>query len=193
LTPAAPWRELSAEPGDWALLDPATLRSMLSDMHLIRAFEEKVVELAAEGLMHGPAHTSIGQEGAAVASMVPLRSSDRINGSHRGHHQFLAKALRHVGSTDLLGGRTADAATSALVSRAMAEIMGLAPGFCGGRGGSMHLRWQEAGALGTNAIVGGGCRLQPGQHGRTSWRGPPMSPSAISATEPSTSARCWRR
>src|SRR3546814_12642023 len=29
------------------------------------------------------------------------------------------------------------------------------PGFCGGRGGSMHMRWDEAGVLGTNAIVGG--------------------------------------
>ena len=34
--------------------------------------------------------------------------------------------------------------------------MGLAEGYCKGRGGSMHLRWAEAGALGTNAIVGGG-------------------------------------
>jgi 2-oxoisovalerate dehydrogenase E1 component len=43
-----------------------------------------------------------------------------------------------------------------VIYRGMAEILGLAPGFCRGRGGSMHLRWREAGALGTNAIVGGG-------------------------------------
>ena len=32
-----------------------------------------------------------------------------------------------------------------VVRRTMAEIMGLAPGYCGGRGGSMHLRYAEAG------------------------------------------------
>ena len=37
----------------------------------------------------------------------------------------------------------------------MSEICGLADGYCGGRGGSMHLQWIEAGAMGTNAIVGG--------------------------------------
>src|SRR5206468_2386953 len=40
--------------------------------------------------------------------------------------------------------------------RTLAEICGLARGWSHGRGGSMHLRWKEAGAMGTNAIVGGG-------------------------------------
>ena len=40
--------------------------------------------------------------------------------------------------------------------------MGLSSGFCQGRGGSMHLRWREAGVLGTNAIVGGGVPLAAG-------------------------------
>src|SRR5262249_56359698 len=43
-----------------------------------------------------------------------------------------------------------------------AEILGLARGYCGGRGGSMHLQWLEAGALGTNAIVGGGVPMAAG-------------------------------
>ena len=38
----------------------------------------------------------------------------------------------------------------------MAEICGLERGYCHGRGGSMHLQWNDAGAMGTNAIVGGG-------------------------------------
>src|SRR6185437_4383993 len=41
-------------------------------------------------------------------------------------------------------------------------ILGLAQGYCGGRGGSMHLQWFEAGALGTNAIVGGGVPMALG-------------------------------
>src|SRR5690606_28077965 len=44
----------------------------------------------------------------------------------------------------------------------LAEILGLAQGFCKGRGGSMHLRWQESGNLGTNAIVGGGVPMAAG-------------------------------
>ena len=49
-----------------------------------------------------------------------------------------------------------------VVQRTMAEILGLAQGYCGGRGGSMHLQWLDAGALGTNAIVGGGAPLAAG-------------------------------
>ncbi|HEX4226289.1 MAG TPA: thiamine pyrophosphate-dependent enzyme, partial [Pseudonocardiaceae bacterium] len=43
-----------------------------------------------------------------------------------------------------------------VLRRTLAEICGLAEGFSSGRGGSMHLQWREAGAMGTNAIVGGG-------------------------------------
>jgi 2-oxoisovalerate dehydrogenase E1 component len=43
-----------------------------------------------------------------------------------------------------------------VLRRTLAEICGLAEGFGHGRGGSMHLKWREAGAMGTNAIVGGG-------------------------------------
>ncbi|HEU0256349.1 MAG TPA: thiamine pyrophosphate-dependent enzyme, partial [Microbacteriaceae bacterium] len=51
---------------------------------------------------------------------------------------------------------------AALLQRTLAEILGLKPGFSSGRGGSMHLRWHEAGALGTNAIVGGGVPFAAG-------------------------------
>jgi 2-oxoisovalerate dehydrogenase E1 component len=40
--------------------------------------------------------------------------------------------------------------------RSLAEVCGLERGFSHGRGGSMHLQWKQAGAIGTNAIVGGG-------------------------------------
>ena len=46
--------------------------------------------------------------------------------------------------------------------RTLAEICGLDRGFSHGRGGSMHLQWKEAGAVGTNAIVGGGVPLAAG-------------------------------
>ena len=47
LTPAAFWREISATAEDRAALDPATGLTMLTQMHLNRAFVEKVLELAA--------------------------------------------------------------------------------------------------------------------------------------------------
>jgi 2-oxoisovalerate dehydrogenase E1 component len=47
------------------------------------------------------------------------------------------------------------AGAGALVQGAMAEIMGLRTGFCGGRGGSMHMRHAESGVVGSSAIIGG--------------------------------------
>ena len=162
LQPASEWNKLTTTAADWKAADPALLATMLGQLHLIRAFEETVLELAGEGLVHGPAHSSIGQEGGAVGSIVSLRSADAVNGSHRGHHQFLAKALTHVtkGSLDLDALVTPEVAE--VLQRTLAEILGLAQGYCAGRGGSMHLQWFEAGALGTNAIVGGGVPMAAG-------------------------------
>jgi 2-oxoisovalerate dehydrogenase E1 component len=162
LTASADWTALSSTPADWKAADPALLATMLGQLQLIRAFEETVLELAGEGLVHGPAHSSIGQEGGAVGSIVGLRSTDAVNGSHRGHHQFLAKALTHVGKGSLDLSALVSPAVAEVLRRTLAEILGLAPGYCGGRGGSMHLQWLEAGALGTNAIVGGGVPMAAG-------------------------------
>ena len=74
LEAAAPWVRLESTPEDWRAADPALLAAMLGELHLIRAFEETVLELAGEGLVHGPAHSSIGQEGGAVGSIIGLRS-----------------------------------------------------------------------------------------------------------------------
>jgi 2-oxoisovalerate dehydrogenase E1 component len=150
LAAAAPWTALNTTAADWDAVDADVLRRLLGQAIWIRSFEEYVLELAGEGLVHGPAHSSIGQEGGAVGSILPLRSDDFVNGSHRGHHQFLAKAFGHVADTTL----TDDVRT--VLRRTLAEICGLAEGYCRGRGGSMHLQWKEAGAMGTNAIVGGG-------------------------------------
>ena len=163
LKPEAPWQEIRSTDKDWEKIDAGVLSRMHYHLHLVRAFEEMVLELDGEGLVHGPAHSSIGQDGGAVAVMSLLETRDQITGSHRGHHQFLAKALRHVDTgeenpvKDPLPQYVRD-----LLRKTLAEIMGLSEGFCKGRGGSMHLRWAEAGALGTNAIVGGGVPLANG-------------------------------
>jgi 2-oxoisovalerate dehydrogenase E1 component len=154
LDAASPWVALTATVEDWDAAPVDLLRTMLGQLVLVRAFEEYVLELAAAGLIHGPAHSSIGQEGGAVGSVLALDRGDMVNGSHRGHHQFLAKALAHVapkGLTEDLPDEVRE-----VLLRTLAEICGLDRGYGHGRGGSMHLRWREAGAMGTNAIVGGG-------------------------------------
>ena len=189
LAPAAEWSELSTTAADWKAADPALLATMLGQLHLIRAFEETVLELAGEGLVHGPAHSSIGQEGGAVGSIAGLRSSDAVNGSHRGHHQFLAKALTHVTKGALSLDALVTPEVAEVLQRTLAEILGLAQGYCGGRGGSMHLQWFEAGALGTNAIVGGGVPMALGnawaqQHSSCPPGGRPPVPPGIGPADP---------
>jgi 2-oxoisovalerate dehydrogenase E1 component len=163
LTPSAPWQEVHSTAKDWDALGPKSLLRMLYHLHVIRGFEEALLELDGQGLIHGPTHSSIGQEGGAVGVMAELNSADQITGSHRGHHQFLAKGLRHIDSDDFDPRKAPlPAQVSQFLYRTMAEILGLADGFCKGRGGSMHLRWKEAGARGPNAIVGGGVPIANG-------------------------------
>ena len=162
LIPLAQWTEMTSTTEDWDNADPGLLATMLGQLHLIRAFEEAVLQLAGESLVHGPAHSSVGQEGGAVGSLVGARPTDAVNGSHRGHHQFLAKALSYVAPNGLQLDALVSGDIQTLLQRTLAEILGLAQGFCKGRGGSMHLQWHEAGCLGTNAIVGGGVPLAAG-------------------------------
>jgi 2-oxoisovalerate dehydrogenase E1 component len=156
LSPMAPWFRLESDASDWAEERPADLVHWYGQMLLIRRFEEKLLELEKAGLIHGPAHASIGQEAGAVGAMSVLGAADRINGTHRAHHQVLMKLVTAVTPPgfDVLN----DAFTPAMddaIHRFMAEIMGLTPGYCGGRGGSMHMRQAAAGIMGTSAIVGG--------------------------------------
>ena len=128
LSPASPWVELQTTQKDWDAAEPALLKTMLTQMHLVRAFEETVLVLAGQKLINGPAHSSIGQEGGAVGSIVGLNAADQINGSHRGHHQFLAKAFGFVSP----GGFNPTAEFSdevrTVLQRGLAEICGLAEG-----------------------------------------------------------------
>ncbi|MEG3663290.1 alpha-ketoacid dehydrogenase subunit alpha/beta [Celeribacter halophilus] len=162
LTPKTTWRAIKASKVDRAALEPNVGRTMLSQLHLIRAFEEKVLDLSGQGLVHGPAHSAVGQEGGAVGSAMAMRGSDQINGSHRAHHQFLAKALSYVSPEGINPEESFGETLRYLSKRTLAEILGLSEGFCKGRGGSMHLRWADSGNLGTNAIVGGGVPMAAG-------------------------------
>ena len=162
LHPEASWSQISPIDADWDAADPVMLGAMFSQMVLIRTFEECVLQLAGEGLIHGPAHSSIGQEGGAVGSALALIAGDTVNGSHRGHHQFLAKVLAHLVPEGIDPSGELEQPIREVLLKTLAEICGLDRGFSHGRGGSMHLQWEEAGAIGTNAIVGGGVPLAAG-------------------------------
>ncbi|MGB3682805.1 MAG: thiamine pyrophosphate-dependent dehydrogenase E1 component subunit alpha [Rubrobacteraceae bacterium] len=110
-------------------------RKLLETMLLIRAFDEKVDELYAEGALHGTAHFYVGQEAVATGVISALEEGDVITGTHRGHGHAVAFGL------DL--------------ERMAAELLGRASGYCHGKGGSMHIADVEAGMLGANGIVGG--------------------------------------
>lgn len=160
---SAPWVEVTATSEDWDAIGKEKLLRMHYHLHVIRGFEEALLDLEKQGLAHGPVHSSIGQEAGAVGSIALLGTADQITGAHRGHHQFIAKGMRHI-DDDAYDPRLFPLPdpTVNFLYRTLAEILGLADGFCRGRGGSMHLRWAEAGAMGTNAIVGGGVPIANG-------------------------------
>src|SRR3546814_14134776 len=92
LAPASDWVQLSTTDADWAQADPALLGALLAHMHIIRGFEECVLELAGEVLVHGTAHSSIVQVGGSTGSIVGLTQADPINGSPRVPHPFLPRS-----------------------------------------------------------------------------------------------------
>jgi len=157
------WRRIKSTDEDIRSLDRKCALRILSLGLLIRDFEEQLLALKSAGCVWGPVHSSIGQEALAAAAIAALKPGDSISGSHRAHHQFIAKTFLHaVGDAWDPLSREVPPAGAEVVRRTLAEIMGLRTGWCGGRGGSMHLRSREAGVLGTNAIVAGGIPLSTG-------------------------------
>ncbi len=114
----------------------------LEMMILIREFELLLPLLADQGLIRGATHPSVGMEAIPAGVMPHLLPQDKVTSSHRGHAHCIA--------------RGAD------LGRMLAEIMGRQDGYCGGKGGSMHLGMAELGVLGTNGIVGAGVPLATG-------------------------------
>jgi acetoin:2,6-dichlorophenolindophenol oxidoreductase subunit alpha len=114
---------------------PKELVDLLRRMWLIRAFEEKASALYAERQIMGLLHLGIGQEAVAVGVCARLRADDYVYGGHRSHGHAIAKG--------------------ADINRLMAEIAGRATGYCGGKGGSMHIVAKEIGFITATGVVGG--------------------------------------
>ena len=124
------------------LQSPESARYALLTMSRIRKFEEAVEDLFGRGMMHGTMHLSIGQEASATGVCMALNIEDQITSTHRGHGHCIAKGA------DLI--------------RMIAELLGKENGYCGGRGGSMHIADVNTGNLGANGIVGGGIPIAVG-------------------------------
>ena len=158
-------RRLQTTDADWREVGTDDLLRMLALLHLVRAFESTLRELKDAELVHGPVHLSIGQEAVAAGATVCLRKTDLVASTHRAHGHFLSKLFLYHTPADPGYCPLLDPVTPAMqeaVNRTLAEIMGLRDGWCGGRGGSMHLYDAESGNLGSNAIVGGGIPIATG-------------------------------
>ena len=105
-------------------------------MVTIRAFEERVAKLFADGRIPGFVHLYAGEEAVAVGVCAHLDERDSITSTHRGHGHCIAKGVAR--------------------GEMMAELFGRVDGSCKGKGGSMHIADVSRGMLGANGIVGGG-------------------------------------
>ncbi len=117
-------------------IPPEKLAWMLQKMCETRHFEEKAEELYTRGLVHGTMHLSIGMEAASTGAIAALQPDDLIIHHHRGHGHTIAKG--------------------ADLTLMMAEFLGKEPGYCHGRGGSMHIADIPGGNLGATGVVGSG-------------------------------------
>jgi TPP-dependent pyruvate/acetoin dehydrogenase alpha subunit len=125
-----------------AKLGRHTSVSIFQRMVKMRHFEETVIRLHGEGRFHGHYHVYIGQEATGSAILEALDDTDLICTTHRNHGHIIGRGSEP--------------------GRALAEILGRATGFNGGRGGTLHLSDPSRSFLSTSAIVGGCAGLATG-------------------------------
>ncbi|MET0852352.1 MAG: pyruvate dehydrogenase (acetyl-transferring) E1 component subunit alpha [Candidatus Rokuibacteriota bacterium] len=132
-------------------IDSDLARKLLSQMALIRRFEEKAAEMYALGKIGGFLHLYIGQEAVAVGATSHVRLDDYAVSSYREHGHCLAKGSdpRNI----------------------MAELFGRRDGLSKGKGGSMHLFDKSVNFLGGHAIVGAHLPLATGAGFAIKYRG----------------------
>ena len=118
------------------------LEQLYRTLYTIRVFETQCIKLYRQGLIIGYFHPYLGEEAIATGVCAALREDDYIVSTHRGHGHCIAK-----------GGE---------LKKMVAEILGREAGYCGGRGGSMHIADVTKGNIGANGIVGGGIPIGVG-------------------------------
>lgn len=122
-------------------------------MLLIREFELRAINERRAGLIPGFIHPCVGQEATAVGACTALRTDDVMTSTHRGHGHLIAK-----------GGEP---------KYMMAELAARSTGYCGGKGGSLHMTDFSLGILGANGIVAGGIPMATGAALAFQMRGEP--------------------
>ncbi len=130
------------------------LSVLYRSMCRIRAFEDAAEAASRGGVaafgqaagtsaqVRGPLHLSTGQEAVPTGVCAHLRASDYLTSTHRGHGHTIAKG--------------------ASLEKMMHELFGKASGFCGGKGGSMHIADFSVGMLGANGVVAAGIPIAVG-------------------------------
>ena len=123
-------------------VDETIMLQMYRNVYATRQFELKCAELYRAGLIRGYLHPYLGEEAIAAGACAAIGADDYIVSTHRGHGHCISKGAEF--------------------KLMMAEIMGKAAGYCGGRGGSMHISSKKDNNLGANGIVGGGIPIAAG-------------------------------
>jgi len=108
---------------------------LYESMLRIRKFEEKIIQLYAEGYIPGHVHLYIGEEPIASGICMHLKDEDWVFSSHRGHGHLLAKG--------------------ADMGRILAEVFGKDWGYNHGKAGHMHICANDVRVY-CDSIVGGG-------------------------------------
>ncbi|MEE2059066.1 thiamine pyrophosphate-dependent enzyme [Rhodococcus artemisiae] len=153
----------SSSGSDIAAQDSTSLARLLFVMQVIRSFEMALLQASNDGRLHGPVHTSVGQEIVPATLLAYTRPGDWVFGGHRSHHHLIGQALSRLLPTDWNAATdTVPESVHHFLTAAMAEIVGCEGGLEGGVGGSMHLRAPGIGFGGTSAIVGGAIPLAAG-------------------------------
>lgn len=111
-------------------------------IRLIRRFEERLVELKAEGAIQGSMHLCCGQEAIPVGACEALEARDALTVTYRGHGWAIGRGLP--------------------LAQLFAEIQGRESTLSGGRGGSPYFCSAAHGFLGENSIVGAGVPIAMG-------------------------------
>jgi TPP-dependent pyruvate/acetoin dehydrogenase alpha subunit len=114
-------------------MDTLALQNRYRMMLLIRLFEEKVLDLASEGLVPGFVHPCTGQEAVAAGVLGARDPREWVVTYYRGHGHALACGCDPVA--------------------VLREILTTRNGLCGGKGGSMHLADRSARLLGATSVV----------------------------------------
>ncbi len=123
-------------------MSDARLMEMFRLMYTIRRFEVVMERNHLAGALYGPFHSSMGQEAVSVGVCSALQADDVVTSTHRGHGHAIAKG--------------------AALGPICAELWGRSTGYCGGKGGSMHIVSMAHGFVGQSPIIGGSELLATG-------------------------------